>query len=314
MWDEIANQVRHYDISEYVLDHYRPLLLTHSYLVLARKDAGLRLEPDLVARLHQKPATQELFFQTMPCDWGYAPNFLSTGPDERDLSAADEVRLRPVEGVAVVRGWATDLEARTPAVEVVAALGQRVFASATPTLRRTDVAAELQDEGFITSGFELAIPGSAPLPELRFYALTRSRIARELSYGRDSGLAPSSQTPDRIVVRGVAYRVVPGGVHGRAETAAAARVTHQFLLPPGKSTADYDWIEIRAPDELAHDKLRIADVRAAPSRAVSFRTLDRGQQSVDVQVGACSQWHGYTSGRLYLESAVGQNVSLRLVP
>lgn len=65
-----------------------------------------------------------------------------------------------------------------------------------------------------------------------------------------------------------------------------------------------------------HDNtLGLTDKRGEWIRTITFKTLDRGQRSVWVQVGSCSQWHGFRSKRLFLESAADQQISqVRLVP
>ena len=37
MWDGIPNQVRHYEVSEYLLEHYEPLLTVRGFLFMVRK-------------------------------------------------------------------------------------------------------------------------------------------------------------------------------------------------------------------------------------------------------------------------------------
>ena len=105
-WDGIANQVRHYDVSEYVLDRYRPLLSVHDFLFMARNDSGLEVTSELARKLKEPPATEGLYFRTYPCDWGFAPIFLSTGPSEVDRAKAVEVLGNPVPGK---KAWKLDL-------------------------------------------------------------------------------------------------------------------------------------------------------------------------------------------------------------
>ena len=45
------------------------------------------------------------------------------------------------------------------------------------------------------------------------------------------------------------------------------------------------------------------------TRGIYVQTLDRGDRSVLVKVGACAQWRGYRPGALYLTSSVPQDVS-----
>jgi hypothetical protein len=61
--------------------------------------------------------------------------------------------------------------------------------------------------------------------------------------------------------------------------------------------------------------LGVTDQRGEWIRTIAFRTLDRGRRSVWLQVGSCSQWHGFRGDRLYLESAADQQFSeIRLAP
>jgi hypothetical protein len=314
VWDQVPNHVRHYDVSEYVLDHYRPLLSVHDFLFMARNDSRLELQPGLASRLKRPPVTDGLYFRAFPCDWGYAPNFLTTGPAEADRARAVDVVARPTAGVVVATGWAVDREATAPAIMVVAAAGRRVLAHVAPSGERAGIAGDLGDERFTRSGFRMSIEGPVPIEGLRFYALTRDGRARELVYGEDSGLDPMSPAPRRLVVDGRAYEVVAGGVHGSVDTFAPEKRTWELVLPQGSIPAEYDWVEIEVDSPIAHDLIGITDVRGDASRTISFRTLDRGHESIRVQVGACTQWHGFEN-RLYLESAAGQEFRrVRLVP
>jgi hypothetical protein len=96
-WDGIPNEVRHYDISRYLLDNYRPLLYSHGFLIFARASAHLRPVTDLTGHLVEPATTTDLYFRTFPCDWGYAPDFLSIHPQ-----AESGVTVRPVESGGAV--------------------------------------------------------------------------------------------------------------------------------------------------------------------------------------------------------------------
>jgi hypothetical protein len=79
-WDGITNMVRHYEVSQYLLDNYRPLMSIDGQLLFIRDSVG-RLAP-LPTGLSQAPNTdvQSLYFDAPTCSWGYAPNFLAPGP------------------------------------------------------------------------------------------------------------------------------------------------------------------------------------------------------------------------------------------
>lgn len=93
-WDEIPNTVRHYEISDFLLDRYRPVVFAAGNLLMLRKD----LDPPPAWRssldLDARPITNDLYFRTFPCDWGYAPNFLEVDPPPAEAGAI-ELGLQP---------------------------------------------------------------------------------------------------------------------------------------------------------------------------------------------------------------------------
>jgi len=93
-WDGIANEVRHYDVSRYLLDHYRPLLHSHGFLVFARNGARTPPVSDVTTKLDEPAQTTGLYFRTFPCDWGYTPDFLTIHPQ----SESGAVTLQPEHG------------------------------------------------------------------------------------------------------------------------------------------------------------------------------------------------------------------------
>jgi len=79
-WDLIPNQVRHYDISQYLLDNYHPLLDVQSQLILVENDANVPSPAALNLKLTRPLAVNNLYFDAPACDWGYTPNFFSVTP------------------------------------------------------------------------------------------------------------------------------------------------------------------------------------------------------------------------------------------
>ncbi len=77
-WDGVDNNVRHYDVSQYLLDNYRPVLLTHGVLLLLRDDLMASRPP--VPRLREQPVSANLYFSSPTCAWGDVPNFLPSVP------------------------------------------------------------------------------------------------------------------------------------------------------------------------------------------------------------------------------------------
>lgn len=172
-WDGIPNEVRHYDVSEYLLDHYVPVRKVGGFVLMAREGTGVRANP-------------ELYFRIYPCDWRYAPNFFSPRPPD----SAKAVRL--------------------------------------------------------------------PL---------------------------------------------------HIENANRFTVT----LPAG--AADYGWLELRSATPFAEGTFDFNDRDGRYTRrSISFKTRGRGETTVRVKVGACSQWRGYRAGTLHFSTDVPQSVrEVRLV-
>lgn len=87
--DGVPNQVRYYDISQYLLDTYVPVLESGGFIFMQRRDRGTR-------------ANSELYFHVDSCDWGYVPNFLSVAPE----SSADALSLSFRSSRTPGRSWA----------------------------------------------------------------------------------------------------------------------------------------------------------------------------------------------------------------
>jgi hypothetical protein len=173
-WDGIANQVRHYDVSQYLLDNYVPVLDSHGFVLMRRRENGVR-------------ADRELYFHVYACDWGYVPSFFSLAPEP----SADALPLsfRPL-GSSSGRRWAVD-------------------------------------------------------------------------------------------------------------------------LPENGSANGYRWLELRTGEPLQEGRFGLVDRRGTSpdsTRSIAFNTPPRGERTVRVRVGSCSQWRGYQPGTLYLTSTVAQDV------
>ncbi len=105
-WDGVPNMVRLYDVADWILDRYKPLLWTHGFTIYARQDQPVARNAEL--QLAEPPTTHGVPFTVQPCTWGAAPNFLS-GPGMPDPDArakAVGARARPAtdaSGKRVIR-------------------------------------------------------------------------------------------------------------------------------------------------------------------------------------------------------------------
>ena len=75
-WDLLTNAVRHYEVSQYLLDHYKPLLLLHGFVIMVRNDIDPATLPPPPQDLTVQPTYNDVYFHTRTCDWGYTPTFL----------------------------------------------------------------------------------------------------------------------------------------------------------------------------------------------------------------------------------------------
>ena len=93
-YDGIWSMERNYIVSQYILDHYRPLLDTHGQLVMLRNDLFREARP--LSSLSQPPITRGLYFDlTLPaCDWGDVPNFL-IHPSSKAVYAGLNLPIHP---------------------------------------------------------------------------------------------------------------------------------------------------------------------------------------------------------------------------
>ena len=76
-WDGSTNHVRHYDVSEHLLDEYVPVRAVKGFVLMAPRETAGAVD-------------SALYFRPDPCDWGYVPNFLTEEPAED----APSIKLR----------------------------------------------------------------------------------------------------------------------------------------------------------------------------------------------------------------------------
>jgi hypothetical protein len=312
-WDSISNQIRHYEVSQYLLDYYRPLIRWDGFTFLGLKGADFPPPSTLAKRLGGRPEASGLF-RASPCDWGYAPNFLTAEPEPDSVDRPFTLETTNRGQVVSVGGWAIDPGAKSPAAKVVATLEGRVVAEATPSGSRMDVASYLRNEGYLRSGFVVGIPlrtlGGAAVSALRIYAISRSGEAAELTYTPESPWAGRQESGPRTLLLGRRrVPVVPGVAEGFADSAPVSDMLLTLDIPQAaRDGRTYEWLEIETASPLGDNSFVLSDQAADPGRGITFKSLGRGETKLRVLVGACSQWHGYRSGRLYLQVQANEEI------
>lgn len=323
-WDLIPNMVRHYDVSQYILDNYVPLLSSHTQLIYADARAHLTAAAVAGLKLHAPVITGGLPFQGLPCDWAYAPNYLSVSPPQRQgASSAVNLTLQPVNSPITITGWALDRSRAAQPPRILVTAGGQVVAEGRPGLPRSDVAASLGEAGSEMSGYRLEVPPGAALDSrgalqpIRVFAVSSAGTASELRYGPNaSGQVPGALAELRLG-DGTAVPVVSGAVSGYVDGVARSSQFAMQLAPPlGSSWIDYRWLEIEAGTRFREDRWALSDINGFdPAREVQFNTMSSSPARYRVYVGSCAQWHGYEQAPLYLGHTAPQDIrSVRLVP
>jgi hypothetical protein len=317
-WDGIPNMVRSYEVSQYILDNYTPLLSTHTEIIYARTSDQISPSTAGSIPLQQPVVTSDLAFGGFSCDWGYAPNFLSISPPAPTRQVAPVTLTTTVDpnGLLAVEGWAGDPITGTPASEVVVTVGGQVVEQVAPSIERPDVANFLGKPGLATSGFSAGLPipflSNPSLGAVRVFGISTRGVASELvgSPGA-SGLAIGQLT----LQDGTSVPVRPGELAGSVDSAT---ISQQLIItpPPGASWSDYRWLEIDTPTQFAQDRWVVYDDQVGDhGHQIIFRTMAGSSAPLRVYVGSCAQWHGYGAIPLFLGHSGAQDIgTVRLLP
>lgn len=308
-YDGLWSMERNYLVSQYLLDHYRPVVDVQGQIVMLRNDMVSRA-PALPA-LHAPPVTTGLYFADEPtCDWGYVPNFLIP-PTPAETSAEAPATLASAGYVVRAKGWAYDAVARRPASAVVAVRDGVVIGRAAPTIKRPDVASYLRDTAAENSGWYLSIQASTP-GGVSYYSLNQDGTMSALHSTSAAPAPPKSVRDEQGGTHLVVQRPGNGGVEDMATSPEVA-----MAISGGEPLTNYHWLALHAPGGFGNATIRLTDQPAGtdPGHIISFQTLPRVGDTVYVRVGSCIQWHGYTARTLWLSAdGAPAGMSVGLLP
>ncbi len=79
-WDGVTNSVRDYDISQYLLDHYRPFAEIDGQIIYVEDSSTVTIPASVQSGFGSRLSTTDLPFEYPTCAWGYVPEFLSVQP------------------------------------------------------------------------------------------------------------------------------------------------------------------------------------------------------------------------------------------
>lgn len=297
-WDGIEATVRHYDVSDYLLDHYVPLADVDGQLVMIRADLAASAPP--LPPLAGPVSTQDFYLSNPECAWGFSPNFLAR-PASVASQPALTVDTRVVSDSTLdVSGWTAPRAPGQAPLPVLAVRDGQVVGTAVPDMKHSTTQ--------LTSGFSMALPVTGGGP-VAFYELDPD--------GTVSPLALQATAPPGLVAPGGDGTVTTSDGHthrvgapGGGVVSEAVVSTQRVLdldVPPGTVLDQYHWLELSSPVGLGGAQYSVTDGADQSPNAISFSTLPRSNDHVFVQVGSCPQWHAFSSTGLSLVQGGGPN-------
>lgn len=100
-WDGVPNSVRHYLVSDFLLERYEPVLAVHGFTFMRRADIAELPVGQMASRLSEQPTTEGHYFGS-ECAWGYAPDRLALSPS--DAARRTSLRFRQVGPIQTAQG------------------------------------------------------------------------------------------------------------------------------------------------------------------------------------------------------------------
>jgi hypothetical protein len=312
-WDGILNQVRHYDVSQYVLEHYRPWVSVHGQLFYLRNDIDPPDLASLAAEVSVAPRTGDLAGEVLPCDWGTAPAFL----DSAGQVGTDGVTLdvEPVVAQATYIGWVAAVDGAMPTRVLAVAADGTVLSEAPADLPRPDLAANAPES--TASGFSLVVPlvAGETMEGVHLVAVTPQGTAAAV------GPSPPLAAGARVRYSGGREASVAAATSGSIDAAGVDDVPGDRRLGrvevPAGAILDHDWLEVSRDGDPVGGLFQLTnmpghtgtDATGRPvGQGILFETLDRETDRFLVQAASCPQWHGFEGGPLYLRSSVPEGV------
>ena len=299
-YDGVSQPLRSFDVTSYLLAHYRPILDVGGQLVMLRDDLRQNQYP-----IDGSPGSRQLYFASSSCDFGYIPNYSSLPNGISDRNAVEvPVPTPPVAKLAAINvsGWAVDPSSGLPYPQIDLVSGGRVVASTTAHVPRPDVSRGLGNPSAKNSGFSITRSVGAHT-EVQVYAMTRAGSALQFAPGPSPHQNPVSTSSAASILssNGRPIAVIGAVQDGHIDTATRTPVDYQKLtFPKGTDLSQYQWLVLHG--SLHASTYVLADsTNPVPNHSITFKILPTHATTIYVRVGSCLQWHGYDpSDGLYL--------------
>jgi hypothetical protein len=303
-WDSLWNQVRHYEVSEWILRHYDPWLQIDGQTLLSRR--GLDVPRDRASFSSLKGSLAEVDVADSPpeCGWFELGSRLDVG-----LSGTPrQLETQRVGAVATIAGWVA-ADGR-PVRYIFAVAGGQIVAMAKPTIPRLEVAAASSIAPEALAGFSLAVPlvtPGGPTPVLTLVA--------QYSDGSLSTLpaAPGVEGVSAVATvpaLGGQIQQLGAGMVERVEWSVASN-DGSILLADGKrhlvesvawpnDASTYHTFTVRGTGvDLERDDFRLTGSLGAERGSITFQSVG-GSNALTIPGASCGLWHGVRTEWLYL--------------
>lgn len=292
-YDKIPGMVRQWRISQYLLQHYRPLADAYGQLLMVRDDLVATV-PSVASAHLSGVSTAGLYFAGQSCSWGDTPNFFVPS----GLSHAPSVTAAVSAGGVVneqVQGWAVDATTKVPAREVFAVSDNKVIGTARPDLYRLDIEEYFKTPSVLYSGWSMDVE----LPrgqKMQLYSLNRNgTVSRLQPNPAPKWLASNPHLTSVIAPGGVRRKIfrgkwLPGWTNYL--TPLHATVYH-LVVPPLARLSRYQWLTLTSPKSLGGARYVLGDLPAETGHQISFTALRGPQRRISVRVGSCLDWYGF---------------------
>jgi hypothetical protein len=292
IWDDVANQVRHDDVSAWVLNNYRPWVSAHGYTFLQRNDLTLPVPAAFGPEPGREVHTGALLLGVQRCSWGMAPSYL-----DWELPAAPATPLtgEAVTTLVTVSGWLIERPGDPPPTELsVVTRNGTSLALVALVADRPDVATATGSEN-PGSGFQLTvglIDGEDPL-DLRL-AITDSTGNTTLT----APLTTTTREVDRYLhhIEELTTSEATGQPLRRVRIQRSGpEETDWLVLDSGASTPEIGDYQIAGMPSLSLEPGSSYGPSADPAQLITFQTNETSPSVQGIRLDSCAQWHGFGS-------------------
>jgi hypothetical protein len=308
-WDGPRNNVRHFDVAQYLLDGWTPVIRTHGVLFLLRNDL-VKSQP-AVPKLSAPPDTADPYFLDASCDWGDTPNFLDSKPAGQQLKLT--VTHQGLVRIITVAGWAYDVAHDQPVQRVVVAaggviVGQAELGGSRPDVVNTKSSPASGMQGALTSGFSSTV-STTRVGGLRVYAELANGTAVPLEH---TGAVSAKQL---TTADGQHVPVVNNPIGSQEKLGTVSYQLGTAAVPAGTTLSSYQLARFGADRAIGNGSVLLADSLSLSAGGVlsqhliTANTMAGMGDSLAVRVGSCLQWHGYQTSTLYVMQTGGAPIT-----